>query len=143
MREIYQKASVTIIASSADSSSHGFLEKRTLQPSDHPLFSWRYHCPNSQLSSIYFSADNGYNPREKPVRKQAWTLQERLLSPHILDYGNRQMRWACKRVRRADGGFRNPIPSGAEATELLKSKYAIRLGLNDENLSDVAKSNEF
>ena len=143
MPKIYQKAFVTIIASSAGTSTQGFLEKRTIRSSDCPIFSWRYHCPNGQLGSIYFFADDGYDPREDPVRKRAWTLQERLLSSRILDYGSRQMQWACRTVRRGAGGFRNPIPSGAEATEWLKPRYLREPGPNDANMTDYEKVDGF
>jgi hypothetical protein len=123
MSEIYKRARVTIVASSAANSNEGFLQKRVLQESDYLLFALPFRCPDGQIGSISFFSDNGYDPRLEPVRKRAWTLQERLLSSRILDYGTRQMRWACQKQTLGDGGYRNPIPSGAVAAEFLNPLY--------------------
>jgi hypothetical protein len=122
MSEIYKRAHFTIVASSASRSAEGFLHRRDLEQSDCPIFSLPYRCPDGQLGSVYFFSDNGYDPRKEPVRQRAWTLQERLLSSRILDYGTRQMRWACRKQFLGDGGYRYTIPSGAEAADRLNPR---------------------
>lgn len=130
MSKIYKGAYVTIIASIAQKSSDGFLQRRDLTELDQPMFALPYHGPSGQAGALYFFVDNGYDPSDEPVRKRAWTMQERLLSVRILDYGKRHMRWACRTKSYGDGGHRNTIPPDAEAAERLQPqmyKQGVRL----------------
>ena len=133
MSKIYKNAYVTIIASSASKSNDGFLQKRNLNPADRPMFALPYKNPDGILGSLSFFMDDGYDPRLEPCRQRCWTLQERLLSIRMLDYGMRHLRWACRTTRHGDGGFRNPIPSGAEGTERLKPQFYVKAIKNPKN----------
>ncbi|KAF2417993.1 HET-domain-containing protein [Tothia fuscella] len=101
MSEIYKRTHVTIVASSAGKSTDGFLQHRVLDELDIPMFALPYRSPDGRLGTLCFFSDNGYDPRTEPVRKRAWTMQERLLSSRILDYGTRHMRWASREYSHA------------------------------------------
>ena len=44
------------------------------------------------------------DPRD-PIRRRAWTYQERILSPRVLDFSREQLRWVCNSRALFDGGF--------------------------------------
>lgn len=103
---IYQNAVVTICASSANTCYDGFLGKRSVAPGtsceDLVL---RYQCINGMVGNLILSEYAPYSSVEDPINSRAWTLQERLLSPRLLDYGVRQLRWHCLSRHEFDGGL--------------------------------------
>lgn len=103
----YSNSHVTICASSARICNGGFLAPRShlqgrLLAEDLRL---RYRCVDGRIGSIILSEDIEYDTAEDPINSRAWTLQEFLLSPRILDFGTRQLRWHCRSRRYFDGGL--------------------------------------
>ena len=95
MPQIYRNGYITIAAASASDASKGFLHKRYSPNSETPAFTLPYVCPNSERGDItIFSLDRDSN--SNPLDTRAWTLQERLLSPRMLEFSEHQVRWLCR-----------------------------------------------
>jgi hypothetical protein len=93
MPQIYRNGYITIAAASASDASEGFLHQRYSPNSETPAFTLPYVCPNSERGNItIFSLDRDSNPLDT----RAWTLQERLLSPRMLEFSEHQVRWLCR-----------------------------------------------
>ncbi|KAI8951064.1 heterokaryon incompatibility protein-domain-containing protein [Xylaria longipes] len=92
MPHIYKNSKLTICASIAKSVHDQFLQTR-------PDFS-QFHIPitlsdRSQGTLYLDSYEFAYPPVDENLASRAWALQERLLSPRVLEYGWRTVRWTC------------------------------------------------
>lgn len=100
MPQIYMNAAVTILASRPERAVEGFLAERSIIPSQMSV-RLPFHCPDECLprssdrtGRVYaLDVQNDMNP--EPIDYRAWTLQERYLSPRILEFGSEQVAWAC------------------------------------------------
>jgi len=91
---IYSQATVTIIASRASSVQEGFLHGRTPWNSDtNKAFELPYKCISGETESVLLH--RMIEEATEPLDYRAWALQERILSPRILEYGSLQTRWVC------------------------------------------------
>lgn len=106
MCEIYERAYVTISAASARSSQDGILYKRDIPQSCQPVYKVRLRCPDGRLGVISFvQLDWEYSPTDEPIHQRAWTLQEAVLSPRMLIFDSRQLRWVCRSVKDSNGWY--------------------------------------
>ena len=97
MISIYGSATVTIAAARSSSATEGFLGERFLGPREGANVSYR--CIDGELGSItLIKLDDGFE-KVKPIDERGWTLQERLLSSRIIEFGSRQTRWICPETR--------------------------------------------
>jgi hypothetical protein len=100
MIEIYRQATVTILASRASGAHTGFLGTRTQASKlgkDHglpPVVQLPYKCPDGDLGSVILLPLSQISCNE-PLDERAWTLQERLLSLRVLEFGTHQTSWNC------------------------------------------------
>lgn len=92
MPGIYKGAFITLVASSAASSSEGFLQERKLQNS---VFRLPFRCPSGILSSVYLYEMPKKDDSDDPVQKRAWCLQESILSPRIIKFSGDRVHWNC------------------------------------------------
>ena len=97
MPTIYGSATVTIIAARSTSASEGFLGERC--PELKEGFNIAYCCPDGQLGSINLVQLGGSFEGAEPIDERGWTLQERLCSSRIIEFGSRQTRWICPETR--------------------------------------------
>jgi hypothetical protein len=112
----YNNSRVTICAGGS-SVNDGFLKPKH-ECHSHPgagmpqnLLKMPYMCPaddeesaeEGKAGSIYFCEETPHFLSWEPVFQRAWTLQEQLLSPRFLYYGQRLI-WQCQSTQRADGG---------------------------------------
>lgn len=88
---VYAQATITIVASRTRCVQEGFLHERT---SSQNLFKLPYRCRSGETSAVLLQP--WIKPRRDPLDSRAWALQERLLSPRILEYGSFQTRWICQ-----------------------------------------------
>jgi hypothetical protein len=91
---IYNQATVTIAASRALHVNEGFLHNRYTGESPETIFQLPRTDANGKVDSVTF-----HSPIEtitEPLDFRAWALQERYLSPRILDYGSYQTQWSCR-----------------------------------------------
>lgn len=116
MSQIYKSATVTVIASRAHKASEGFLGQRNLQIKE-PRLRLPYKCPLSgDLGSILLCPI--LQEPEEPVDKRAWCLQERILSPIVLEFGTTQTRWICSESQLREGFTDGGVPEfGRESRE--------------------------
>ncbi|ETS76013.1 hypothetical protein PFICI_12957 [Pestalotiopsis fici W106-1] len=113
MSTVYAQSLVTIIASSADSCSEGFLEKdrafstevsrvrvqhREAEVRARVLYDWGHHRggPQSDESARLRWMD--------PVDSRAWTLQERVLSGRYINFTSGEAQWGCVSCRACECG---------------------------------------
>ncbi|KAK4455314.1 hypothetical protein QBC34DRAFT_481428 [Podospora aff. communis PSN243] len=101
MPSIYGGATVTIVAARSASSADGFLGERLPGPRAAATISYR--CIDGQLGTVTLArldgdGESGFEPVE-PIDERGWTLQERLLSSRIVEFGSRQTRWICPETR--------------------------------------------
>jgi len=96
MPAIYNQAAVTIVASRAAGVNDGFLGPRPAFGATNPgeVFDLPYRCKDGILGSVTLIRE--VERSREPLDRRAWALQERLLSPRILDYGTYQTEWICQ-----------------------------------------------
>lgn len=95
MPQIYRNGYITIAAASASDASKGFLHKRYSPNLETLAFTLPYVCPNSERGDItIFSLDRDSD--SNPLDTRAWTLQDHLLSPRMLEFSENQVRWLCR-----------------------------------------------
>lgn len=110
MPRIYGNAYVTICAASAKSCHEGFLHDRANRFIME--LEMRYACPDGSIGNIRLSQNE---PEEQILDREfddaidarGWAFQERILSPRLLEYGTKQMRWHCASAIHYDGGNTN------------------------------------
>jgi hypothetical protein len=87
MPAVYSQAAVTILASRAESVRDGFLHMRNTY--DTSIFEVPYMGGEDRMASVVLVPELA-RPRnsKEPLAFRAWALQEKLLSPRILDYGS-------------------------------------------------------
>ncbi|KAF2246056.1 HET-domain-containing protein [Trematosphaeria pertusa] len=89
MGQIYKNATLTIAAASAKTAHEGFLQPRPRIPScEIPIYydhQYDYDFATVQSSDA-----------DEPLYSRGWTLQERLLSPRMLLYGQKELTWQCQ-----------------------------------------------
>lgn len=85
MSDIYRNGIVMISATAASDSQHGILRPRDYLRSPrlgrHKEILFQLNC-DSQHSN-------------EPLHKRGWCLQERIMAPRILHFGNLQLEWEC------------------------------------------------
>ena len=104
MATIYQQAYVTIIASSSESASHGFLDDR--RASTYPTYRFPFWSKDKRLTRVggRRSDDPDMLPEKEPLERRAWAYQEELLSSRRLLFTERAMQYECRQHRVSLGG---------------------------------------
>lgn len=97
MRLVYQRAFVTLVAANASSSSQGFLSggqppEYFVSPMEIP-----FHIEQSGSEHLLLSYPANYKRWKDPINSRAWTLQEQLLSPHLLVYSYNGVQSICRK----------------------------------------------
>ena len=65
-------------------------------PYDKSIFEVPYMGNEDRMASVVLVPEGKTSELEGASRFQAWALQEKLLSPRILEYGSIQTRWICE-----------------------------------------------
>lgn len=92
MAPIYKNAALTICASTVQSCKYSFLQPRP----DMSQQQIRLSMPGKRQGTLYLDSHDWFQtPVAEPLRTRAWAFQERLLSPRLLEYGWRTVRWTC------------------------------------------------
>lgn len=101
MPQIYDNAAATIIASRSESAFDGFLHQREAFRHTKLAVKLPLHCPDEFAPSSGLRNGSIYaiqvedEPLPEPIDHRGWTLQERYLSPRILDFGSEKITWSC------------------------------------------------
>lgn len=115
MSDIYGSAVVTIVASSSASSETGFLHKREDWSEETTQLCGQ--SSDGHYGPLYLSTPGRHaESSEEPTSSRAWCLQERVLSPRVLDYGTYQLRWICCSCSFAQGAHRMSLSDTEGAT---------------------------
>lgn len=109
MAQVYSNSYVTICRANAETCNNGFLKLKNPDGSDRTsiidkFVKLPYRCPDGILGSLLLCEESPYHSMWEPMLKRAWTLQERLLSPHVLVYGSRLL-WQCHTAQHSHGGI--------------------------------------
>ncbi|RDW62323.1 hypothetical protein BP6252_11756 [Coleophoma cylindrospora] len=107
MPAVYQQSYVTLSASSAAESTDGFLRDREFDHTEEdmiPCLINLYHDSTQQGQVLAHdeSASHSKFQGKDPILNRAWTLQEALLSPRLLEFSAGQVRWRCSQQRTSD-----------------------------------------
>ncbi|KAM5345105.1 hypothetical protein ACJ41O_010967 [Fusarium nematophilum] len=103
MADIYSQADFTISASSAAAVADGFLQ-------DHPVpqpkmpFSPRYLSQTGAEGRVTMCAEPTPLDVPDPINSRAWTFQERVLSPRLVEFPSTQIRWRCNSIQKCHAG---------------------------------------
>lgn len=104
MQDIYSGARVTISAACAQTCRGGFLD--VVSESEFTDFAVDYPCADGSAGSVFLTKDlmNAGGRDVQPTDTRAWTFQEYYLSPRVLAFEGRKVRWRCLAGQRGDGG---------------------------------------
>lgn len=109
MPKIYERAWVTISASSASGVSEGFLHDRhpkSLDPNLEMPVALPYMSKDDQATGTVIMASTKTleeDHRSVPINSRAWTYQERRLSPRLLDFNSVNLTFVCRTGRFCQG----------------------------------------
>jgi hypothetical protein len=96
MGSIFANAYVTISAAAAKSSQDGFLKERESQSRAYtPPINIPCYSPLGRNDHVMLFQRGSATTREA-IHNRAWTLQEDLLSPRMLFYGDFELVWVCR-----------------------------------------------
>lgn len=107
MKQVYQNSFLTIAAADAESCHSGICNPRTNHDVHRTKIVWENTQSHSQ-NAVYLKVEPGLALHDLPdfetlyaehqsglLSRRAWTLQERILSPRVLHYTDRQLVWEC------------------------------------------------
>ena len=107
---IYQRAWVTISASTAACVSDGFLQNRCYSHwvgfrNDRVPISLPYLADDGVGTGkiVFVHASDACSSKAEPINERAWTYQERRLSPRVLDFRSKQVVLWCYTNKRCQG----------------------------------------
>lgn len=114
---VYSQATVTLATSRSSAVYQGFLQNRSFQVSQRPelaarhkpateidagnsMFSLPYEYADAEIRSVLLvpCSQTWWNVITEPLDHRAWALQERFLSPRVLEFGTLQTRWICSQT---------------------------------------------
>jgi hypothetical protein len=96
---IYGQAEVTIAASRAEHVQEGFLNAGFNLWSEERSFQLAFRSTSGQLGSIRLFEDYE-DLKIEPLDLRGWSMQERLLSRRVVEFGSRQTRVSCRKLPR-------------------------------------------
>ena len=126
MHKVYLNSLCNIAATGAADGSKGLFfsrDPRILEPCRVNM-SWK-----GATTMLYHIVDIRFwmsEVSEAPLNQRAWAVQERLLAPRVLHFGNRQLLWECHELDAAE-----KYPLGLPPV-LSKSAYTSFKGLDSE-----------
>ncbi|KAK5697590.1 hypothetical protein LTR97_007728 [Elasticomyces elasticus] len=107
------------MAPSAKSCKEGFLSVREVPHAHRQVYRLPLRCPDDRIGSVKFvEVDMEYDVHNESIHQRAWTLQEAILSPRVLVYGSRQLRWVCRSELDSDGWYAQSDKSFERLEEL-------------------------
>lgn len=131
MGRIYRDSSFTISAMASAGIESGILKHDACSPSPQSIFLRVFNDNKNTAEVAVERKDHDLEDlidleNRGPLNMRGWTLQESVLSPRQLVFGNRQIYWTCSEgPESADGlpsGLRNPRPRWNDITSLLHAE---------------------
>ncbi|KAH7350621.1 heterokaryon incompatibility protein-domain-containing protein [Rhexocercosporidium sp. MPI-PUGE-AT-0058] len=103
MREVYSGAIVTVSASNSPSTQSGIFSTRKVGMSKIG-FDWNLE---EKTGKVYLRSGSelwDHSLQTSALQTRGWTLQEGLLAPRTLSFGQQQMMWECPEHQADEGG---------------------------------------
>lgn len=128
MSQVYRGSAITIEAASANKASDGFFKQR---PSSKPYveLQWRSSSSNAesvQMRPIQDIVDTQLT--DTAIFSRGWTMQERLLAPRTLSFGEQQMSFECASGYEDEARTLARLPRETDIYLRKDSIYLIRSG---------------
>lgn len=134
MPHIYKNSQLTLCTSTARSCDIGILQPRP----DHSESQLQLSMPNGKFGTIYLDRIPwSFPPATEPLGTRAWALQERFLSPRLLEYGWRTLRWSCSCSERYSGYQPLPALTESDRGPLLTPSYNLFGYLNPNGIRRI------
>lgn len=117
MADIYKSSYITIAAESSPDSQQGFLKARKLSfdPVKIPFNSNIHNIHTTMfIRPALDSWDISLTPPKSKLCSRAWVLQESLIAPRTIHFGEQQMLWECRSRSFAEGDMTPIPPSSSE-----------------------------
>lgn len=128
MVDVYKYAVVTIAAECAADAQKGFLCRRTTDDEAIPI---SYQSHSQCISGTFFVRPYAQIQDDcHPLASRGWVLQEFVLSPRTLHFGQKQLHWTCQT---SCYGESDPLHSRFYATQSMHLK---RLFFNPSKIRD-------
>lgn len=106
MPQIYSNSTVTIAAAPSGSALEGFLHDKDLKADITKVpdlaFKLPFYCPNGDIGSVTLLQPFEHG---EPTTTRAWTLQEGLLAPQVLEIGTRKTTRYCQKTWALKGNY--------------------------------------
>ena len=140
MASIYEHSAFTICVMNGMSSDSGFLSER---PQYHSIPSMQgfFMRPASGLMDAHkFGSRRLYVSGDEPeaiLLSRAWTFQEQLLSPRLLNFFDSEVIWSCNTSTICECGNPWNLKSGSGEPSSLKYEYG---RVQNENLTETNKT---
>ena len=97
LHRTFGQAALVLSAARARSSEQGILHTIRIPEAEAEQHRIHYACPDgSQGSLIVYEYPNEERVRSDPIEYRAWCLQEHLLAPRILRFGNLAVSYICR-----------------------------------------------
>jgi hypothetical protein len=120
MPRIYREAVVTIKVSKAKAATEGFLSDRVESDAPHHCFQLPRRGSDGTIGSVILLSQK-HETVDEPLDNRAWALQERILSPRVLDFASLHLAWICPSVKDSDGytdGWRKSLDKNPRMQDL-------------------------
>jgi len=101
MGSIYQASTITLFAEAGDDSEAGLSIPRDPRVSKPCKLDFRATFESRVLEVSTYACYNPFDllyteSKQSPLQKRGWVLQEEHLSPRLLKFGSRQLKWECR-----------------------------------------------
>lgn len=120
MGGIYRNGRLMISAMAAPDSQHGILRPRNILRSHHFGTNKELVCQTQTEST------SAYSTSDQPLHARGWSLQERILAPRILHFGQRELLWECVSKFCAEDCGLADLDPGDEGLEFLTRSASMR-----------------
>ncbi len=98
MRDVYKYARLTIAATGSKNSAGGLYFDRDVDLVQAALVPISWNGVPREIYILYDASLWETNIIEAPLNQRAWVVQERILSPRTLHFGNKQISWTCQEL---------------------------------------------
>lgn len=146
MSSIYTNSYITIAATQSDGGMRGCYLSGSLYHQDHRL-PWKQQDATMMETDLYVRekiAHIGEQGAVTPLLKRGWVCQERLLSPRVLHFCERELVWECQEASSCQCScFDPPIRFKERYSKIFHHSRPIEynatmVAMNDVSISDAA-----
>jgi hypothetical protein len=146
MGSVYKDSTITISATMSGRSTDGFLGQKfppNIFRGNVELKTWTDQASDARIK-VNLKNEEEENLsrlfRTCPWNKRGWTLQESVISPRVLYFGERQIYWKCLKGFQSADGVTSAIlmPESDLYPEILKVIHSQTLAISERHQPDLA-----